>query len=219
MRRRSSMASSVATSSSSRSTPRLSQFSRRCAVFVALRTVLTPFSRSHARLICSGLAPCLAATSRISYTSSTAPRASGEYATSSTSTSSRAQKVRSSSCGSRGCISTRLAKIGFSDTSRASSRGSTLKVTFGEALVNRLRRVYLALLGVLLAAWIFRITAFAPRQDWLATAAVANIPVVVVVGVVTTFFIAVLGLALWPRERYAKREFREGDPDAWKDDR
>lgn len=97
-------------------------------------------------------------------------------------------------------------------------RTPTLKVTFGEALANRLRRVYLALLGVLLAAWLFRITVFTPRQDWLATAAIATVPGVVVVGVVTTFFVAVLGLALWPRERHAKGEFREGDPEAWKED-
>lgn len=97
-------------------------------------------------------------------------------------------------------------------------RTPTLKVTFGEALANRLRRVYLALLGGLLAAWLFRITAFTPRQDWLVTAAIATVPGVVVVGVVTTFFVAVLGLALWPRERHAKGEFREGDPEAWKED-
>ena len=97
-------------------------------------------------------------------------------------------------------------------------RTPTLKVTFGEALANRLRRVYLALLGVLIAAWLFRITAFTPRQDWLATAAIVNVPGVVVVGAVITFFLAVLGLAFWPRERRAKGEFREGDPGAWKED-
>ena len=97
-------------------------------------------------------------------------------------------------------------------------RTPTLKVTFGEALANRLRRVYLSLIGALIAAWIFRITAFTPRQEWLATAAIASVPGVVVVGVVITFFVAVLGLAFWPRERHAKGEFREGDPAAWKEE-
>ena len=96
-------------------------------------------------------------------------------------------------------------------------RTPTVKVSFGEALANRLRRVYLALLGVLLAAWIFRITAFTPRRDWLATAGIASVPGIVVVGVVGAFYAAALAIAFWPRERHAKGEFREGDPDAWKD--
>ncbi|MDZ5810599.1 DUF2270 domain-containing protein [Halorubrum sp. AD140] len=40
----------------------------------------------------------------------------------------------------------------------------------------------------------------------------------VVVGVVTTFVGATLGLAFWPRERHAEGEFREGDPEAWTED-
>ncbi|WP_440006624.1 DUF2270 domain-containing protein [Halomicrococcus sp. SG-WS-1] len=96
-------------------------------------------------------------------------------------------------------------------------RRPTLKVSFYEALANRLRRVYLALLGVLVAAWVFRITAFAPRQDWLATAGVARIPGIAVVVVVVAFYVTLLGLAFWPRERHAKGEFREGDTDEWKE--
>ena len=96
-------------------------------------------------------------------------------------------------------------------------RTPTLKVTFGEALANRLRRIYLALLGVLLAAWTFRITAFTPREDWLATAGIAAVPGPVVVGAVATFAVASFGIAFWPRERHAKGEFREGDPETWKD--
>jgi uncharacterized membrane protein len=96
-------------------------------------------------------------------------------------------------------------------------RRPTLKVTFGEALANRLRRIYLALPGVLLAAWAFRITAFAPRTDWLATAAIANVPGVLVVGLVVAFSATAVAIAFWPRERRAKGEFREGDPGAWKE--
>lgn len=98
-------------------------------------------------------------------------------------------------------------------------RAPTLKVTFGEALANRLRRVYLALLGVLLAAWLFHITAFTPRQDWLATPAISTVPGVVVVGVVAVFFLVALRIAYWPRERHAKGEFREDDPEACKEDK
>lgn len=95
-------------------------------------------------------------------------------------------------------------------------RTPTLKVSLGEALANRLRRVYLALLSVLLIAWIFRITAFTPGQNWLTTAAVAIIPGSVIVGVVLVFYVAALGIAFWPRERHAKGEFQEGDTEEWK---
>ena len=95
-------------------------------------------------------------------------------------------------------------------------RTPTLKVSLGEALANRLQRVYLALLSVLLIAWIFRITAFTPGQNWLTTAAVAIIPGSVIVGVVLVFYVAALGIAFWPRERHAKGEFQEGDTEEWK---
>jgi uncharacterized membrane protein len=93
----------------------------------------------------------------------------------------------------------------------------TRKVPFVEALANRLKRVYLALVGVLLVAWIFRITAFAPRQDWLATAAIGNIPGVAVIAVVAAFYLTIAVIAFWPHERSAKGEFREGDPGEWKE--
>ncbi|WP_415380463.1 DUF2270 domain-containing protein [Halosimplex sp. TS25] len=96
-------------------------------------------------------------------------------------------------------------------------RRPTLKVSVYEALANRLRRVYLALLGILLVAWVFRITAFAPRQDWLTTAGIARIPGIAVVAVVGVFYVVLLGVAFWPHERHAKGEFREGDTDDWKE--
>jgi uncharacterized membrane protein len=96
-------------------------------------------------------------------------------------------------------------------------RRPTLKVSVYEALANRLRRVYLALLSVLLVAWVFRITAFAPRQDWLTTAGIARIPGIAVVAVVGVFYIVLLGVTFWPHERHAKGEFREGDTDDWKE--
>ncbi|ELZ13860.1 hypothetical protein C479_03406 [Halovivax asiaticus JCM 14624] len=96
-------------------------------------------------------------------------------------------------------------------------RKPTLKVSVYEALANRLRRVYLALLSVLLAAWVFRITAFAPRQDWLTAAEIARLPGVAVVAVVGVFYVVLLVVTFWPHERHAKGEFREGDPDDWKE--
>jgi len=97
-------------------------------------------------------------------------------------------------------------------------RKPTIKVTYLEALANRLRRVYLALLGVLLVAWVFRITAFSGGGDWLAAAAIEAIPGAVVVAAVGAFYAAMLAVTFWPRERRAKGEFREGDPGEWKEE-
>ena len=95
-------------------------------------------------------------------------------------------------------------------------RKPTLKVSMREALSNRLRRVYLALLVVLLAAWLFRITAFVPGESWLTTAAIASLSGVVVVGAVAAFYVVVFAIALWPYDREAMGEFREGEAGKWK---
>ena len=96
-------------------------------------------------------------------------------------------------------------------------RRPTLKVSVYEAVANRLRRVYLALLSVLLIAWIFRITAFVPRQDWLTTAGIARLPGIVVVAVVGVFYVVLLGVTFWPHERHAKGEFHDEDPEELKE--
>ncbi|WP_158058363.1 DUF2270 domain-containing protein [Halorussus halophilus] len=97
-------------------------------------------------------------------------------------------------------------------------RVPALKVSSQEALANRLRRVYLALLGVLLVAWGFRITAFTPAgRTWIEAARVAYLPGVAVVAGVGIFYALLVVVAFWPRKRRAKGEFREGEPGAWKD--
>ena len=62
-------------------------------------------------------------------------------------------------------------------------RTPTLKVSILEATANRLRRIYLPLLAVLLVAWLFRITAFAPNESLLATATIAAVAAVATVAV------------------------------------
>lgn len=96
-------------------------------------------------------------------------------------------------------------------------RRPTLKVSFQEAVANRLRRVYLALLAVLLAAWLFHVTVFA-QGDWIQTAKIAAVPGTVVVAAVVGFYATVLAVAYWPHDREAMGEFREGDPGEWKTD-
>lgn len=92
----------------------------------------------------------------------------------------------------------------------------TLKVTVQEAVGNRLRRIYLPVLVVLLIAWVFRITAFSPGENPIRTASVAVIPGGAVLVSIGMFYVVMLGLGLWPRERKAKGEFKEGDPGEWK---
>lgn len=97
-------------------------------------------------------------------------------------------------------------------------RTPTLKVSTWEARANRLRRIYLPLLAVLLVAWLFRITAFSPNESPLVTASIATVPGIVVVAAIALYYAAAIVIAVWPRERHAKGEFREGDPEAWKAD-
>jgi len=96
-------------------------------------------------------------------------------------------------------------------------RHPTLKLSYAEAVANRLKRVYLALLGVLLVAWVFRISSVTPRQNWLPAAGICRLPGSIVVAVVGMFHVALLTVAFWPRERHAKGEFREEDTDDWKE--
>lgn len=97
-------------------------------------------------------------------------------------------------------------------------RRPTLKVSVIESVGNRLRRVYVALFTVLLAAWLFRITAFAEGEDWVTTAAIANVPGAVVIAAVGVFYAAALFVAFRPRDREAMGEFRESRPGEWKRD-
>ncbi|GAB7009393.1 DUF2270 domain-containing protein [Halorubrum trueperi] len=96
-------------------------------------------------------------------------------------------------------------------------RTPTLKVASWEATANRLRRIYLPLLAVLLVAWLFRITAFAPNESPLTTASIAVVPGVLVVAVIALYYVALSMIVLWPQDREAKGEFREGDPNEWKE--
>jgi len=89
-------------------------------------------------------------------------------------------------------------------------RRPALKITAEEALAHRLRRVYLPLFAVLLAAWLVRITAFA-SEPWLTAAAVGLLPGTVVVGAVAVFYAGAAVVALRPRTWHAKGELRAED--------
>ena len=97
-------------------------------------------------------------------------------------------------------------------------RTPRLKVTIFEALSNRLRRIYLSLLSLLVFAWVFRITAFASAEQWVETASIAALPGVVTVAAVALFYAAMVAIAFWPRDREAMEELRSGKTGEWKRD-
>lgn len=89
-------------------------------------------------------------------------------------------------------------------------RTPTLKISAEEAVAHRLRRVYLPLFGILLAAWVVRITAFSP-EPWMESAAIGMIPGTAVVMVVVLFYLSALVVACRPRTWHAKGELRSED--------
>jgi len=99
-------------------------------------------------------------------------------------------------------------------------RRPALKISLGEAFARRLRRVYLPLLYILLAAWGVRITAFAPEQGPIAAASIEGVPGVAVLGIVVAFYVVWTAIAFWPRERKAMGEvYHREKVGEWKEDR
>jgi len=97
-------------------------------------------------------------------------------------------------------------------------RNPALKLPFVEAYARRLRRIYLPLFLVLLAAWAAQILVVSPGGGPLDAAAILGIPGWLVIGVVTAFTLLVSAVAFWPRERMAKGKLREKQKEGdWKD--
>ena len=68
----------------------------------------------------------------------------------------------------------------------------------------------------MLAAWLFKLTAFSP-QPILESARLGSVPGAVVFGVVGVFYAALIGVTFWPRERRSKGEFSEVEHGDWKE--
>lgn len=81
-------------------------------------------------------------------------------------------------------------------------RDPAIKIGWIEALRRRLRRVYIWLIGLLAAAWVLRITAFADG-DAMAAARLGRVPGTIVVAVTATVLAGLLLLAAWPLPRRA----------------
>ncbi|WP_135824072.1 DUF2270 domain-containing protein [Halorussus ruber] len=89
-------------------------------------------------------------------------------------------------------------------------RTPTVKITAEEALAHRLRRVYFPLFTVLLGAWVIRVTAFDPLS-WPASAAIGQIPGLVVTAIVLLVYAAAVVVAFRPRTWHARDELRTVD--------
>lgn len=94
-------------------------------------------------------------------------------------------------------------------------RHPSLKIRRREALKRRLKRIYLPLLAVLLAGWLFRITALSSGPI-IEAAAVGSIPGSVVISAVVVFYLIAVVLTFWPQERWAKGERNETNIGEWK---
>ncbi|ELZ28671.1 hypothetical protein C474_14284 [Halogeometricum pallidum JCM 14848] len=86
----------------------------------------------------------------------------------------------------------------------------TLKITMEEAIAHRLRRIYLPLFAVLLAAWVIRVTAFV-EQPWPSSAAIGQIPGEFVTVIVSLYALILGVIACRPRTWYAEEELRTSD--------
>lgn len=97
-------------------------------------------------------------------------------------------------------------------------RRPRVKVDRGEAIAHRLRRVYLPLFSVLLAAWVVRITAFEDGTTWPQSAAVGRIPGLAVIAVVALAYVAALAVAYRPRDWNTEGELRGEVVGSWGDE-
>lgn len=95
-------------------------------------------------------------------------------------------------------------------------REPTVKITYEEALAHRLRGVYLALLGVLLVAWVVR-TGVVGRGSLPASASVGSVPGVVVLTLVVSVFVAALVVTFRPRVWKGHPELRSTDIGRWRE--
>jgi len=98
-------------------------------------------------------------------------------------------------------------------------RRPAVKTPFAEAYSRRFRRIYLPLSIVLLAAWVARITVFAPGSDPVSAAAIVAVPGSVVIAVVALTHLLAGAIAFWPRERKAMGElYDRGKEGEWKEE-
>ncbi|MFC7156259.1 DUF2270 domain-containing protein [Halomarina halobia] len=97
-------------------------------------------------------------------------------------------------------------------------RRPVAKIGREEAIVHRLRRIYLPLLSLLLLAWLLRVAVLTPDAEWPASAAVGAISGLLVTAAVALFYALLAFVAFRPRQWHAMGELRRQDVGAWEDE-
>lgn len=97
-------------------------------------------------------------------------------------------------------------------------RTPSVKTPIVEAVSRRLRRVYFALITVLVVAWFVRLTVFATTPTGIiGTAGVGRIPGEVVLGGIVIGVVVLVVVTFWPGGRQAKGELQSRpDSEDWK---
>lgn len=90
-------------------------------------------------------------------------------------------------------------------------RNPEVFIPFEEAFAHRLRRVYLPQLGIVLAAWVVRVTIYEPSPPWPESAAIGHLSGTLVTTVVALIALCTLVVAFRPRNWHAAREVAAGD--------
>ena len=83
------------------------------------------------------------------------------------------------------------------------------------AIAHRLRRIYFSLLGILLIAWIGRITMYAQDESWLEAAAIGSMPGLLVVAFVGVAYFGLIALMVLPGEHHIRGEIYDSDLHEW----
>jgi len=95
-------------------------------------------------------------------------------------------------------------------------RNPKVKIGYEEALAHRLRRIYLPMLTIVLAAWLIRVTAITPTP-FPESAAVGAIPGPVVLGTVAALYGLAAVVAFRPRDWKGHPELRSRDVGRWQE--
>lgn len=93
-----------------------------------------------------------------------------------------------------------------------------VKISYEEAIAHRLRRVYLPLFTVLLAAWLVRILVTPETgSTWPTSAAIGVLPGSSITALVGVFYLVLVGVTFRPRVWQATGELRKSEVGAWND--
>lgn len=97
-------------------------------------------------------------------------------------------------------------------------RDPTVKTPVLEAVSRRLRRVYFALVSVIVGAWIVRLTVFAATgTGFVGAARIGAVSGEVVLVSVGVYYAAMIALIFWPGGRQAKGELKSrSESEEWK---